>query len=126
MTKRSLFCVCATFCICATGIRSQAQHVQKDELESAFTRYQLQAFQEKVFVHVDRSFYLAGETIWFKVYGVDENFLRPTAGSRVAYAEIVGKDQKAVLQARVALTDGKGDGSFQIPVSLPSGNYIFR
>jgi hypothetical protein len=130
MTKRLadpiIHCLFPVFLFCAIGIPGRSQNTPTDELESAFTRYQLQAFQEKVFVHVDRSFYLAGETIWFKVYGVDENFLRPTAGSRVAYVEIIGKDQKAVLQARIALTDGKGNGSFQIPISLASGNYIFR
>ncbi|MFT3933007.1 MAG: hypothetical protein QM726_05265 [Chitinophagaceae bacterium] len=102
---------------------------QTDEtgvLKNKFNQYQVNNFQEKIFVHTDKTFYTAGEIIWFKIYTVDETFNRPGAISKVAYAELVSEDQKAVLQARVALEEGSGNGSFIIPASLASGSYKLR
>ncbi len=105
---------------------SFSQTDSKSDLTKQFQQYQQDAFQEKVFVHVDRSFYLAGETIWFKVYDVDEYFNRPLSLSGVAYVELLDKEQKPVLQASIGIKEGKGNGSFLLPSSLRSGNYILR
>ncbi len=57
---------------------------------------------------------MAGEMIWFKIYDVDGTFNRPLDLSvRVeAYLELVNTDQKPVLQAKVGLSKGSGNGSF--------------
>ncbi len=81
---------------------------------------------ERVFVHTDKEFYLAGEIIWFKLYVVDAASNRQSALSKVAYVEIISNDQHPVLQAKIALDEGLGNGSFQLPFSIRSGNFIFR
>jgi hypothetical protein len=63
----------------AQEISTQAQGNGKDSLRAAFSRYRSQTPQEKLFVHIDRTFYLAGETIWFKVYDIDGNSDKPLA-----------------------------------------------
>ena len=105
---------------------TRAQESGKDSLRTAFSRYRSQAPQEKLFVHIDRTFYLAGETIWFKVYDIDGNSNKPLSLSGIAYIEVLDKDQHAVLQAKIEITDGKGDGSFRIPLNIPSGQFVFR
>ncbi len=40
-------------------------------IEDQFLSYQSKNFQEKLFVHTDKNFYLAGEILWFKIYAVD-------------------------------------------------------
>ena len=35
---------------------------------------------EKIYIHTDKEFYVAGETIWFRVFCVDGNF-KPTSTS---------------------------------------------
>jgi hypothetical protein len=89
-------------------------------------RYQQQAFQEKVFAHVDKDFYMAGEILWFKIYTVDGILNKPMAPTSFAYVELVGNDHRPVLQARIRLKNGMGDGSFLIPASIASGNYWLR
>lgn len=81
---------------------------------------------EKIFVHTDKEFYLAGEILWFKLYVVDAASHRQSALSKVAYVEIISNDQHPALQAKIALDEGLGNGSFQLPFSIHSGNYIFR
>lgn len=85
-----------------------------------------QPAQEKIFAHTDKDLYLAGEILWLKLYVVDAAFHRPIDLSKLAYVEILSREQRPVLQAKIALTYGAGSGSFQLPFSIPSGNYIFR
>jgi hypothetical protein len=98
----------------------------RDSLQAYFQRYQTRATQEKLFVHLDKNFYLAGETIWFKAYDVDGCSNKPLAISGIAYVEILDKDQKPILQEKLELTGGKGNGSIKLPSSVPSGHYLFR
>lgn len=105
---------------------AQAQQKDPDSLPAQFSRYQASAFQEKVFVHTDKTFYLAGETLWFKAYDVDAYFNRPMPFSDVIYVEVTGQDRRPVFQARIAVREGAGNGSWSIPASITSGNYILR
>jgi hypothetical protein len=108
------------------SLAAKAQEAGKDSLEATFSRYQSRTPQEKLFAHIDRSFYLAGETIWFKLYDIDARTNRPLTFSSIAYIEVLDNDDHPVLQTKVELKDGKGDGSFSIPLSIPSGQFLFR
>ena len=82
-------------------------------------------FSEKIFTHTDKDLYFAGEIAWFKIYALDASTLHPLSISKVAYVEIISKE-RPILQAKIALDEGLGSGSFQLPFSIPSGNYILR
>ncbi|HMF72892.1 MAG TPA: hypothetical protein VK616_15545, partial [Flavitalea sp.] len=97
-----------------------------DTLVKRFKYYRVNALQEKMYAHLDRSFYLTGETLWFKVYTVDGTFHKPLNVSKVAYVEILDKANLPVLQAKIQLESGRGNGSFFLPATLNSGNYRFR
>ena len=103
-----------------------AQDQLADNLKQQFYNYQSNALQEKLFVHTDKTFYLAGETIWFKIYAVDESFHKPLDLSRVAYIELISREMKPVLHAKISMKAGTGNGSISIPGSLGSGNYLLR
>jgi len=85
-------------------------------------QYQSRNLQEKLFIHPAKTFYLAGEMVWFKIYDVDASTNIPLSFSSIAYAELIDKDQRPVLQARIELRDGNGAGSFRLPATIPSGN----
>ncbi|MEO5681537.1 MAG: hypothetical protein ABIQ88_02790 [Chitinophagaceae bacterium] len=102
------------------------QVVQGQDLRQQFIAYNQQVMQEKLYAHTDKAFYLAGEICWFKLYNVDAFFNKPLGISKMAYAELLDKNNKPVLQAKIALEAGSGNGSMQLPVSLPSGRYLFR
>ncbi len=91
-----------------------------------FDIYRKEAIQEKIFLHTDKDFYLAGEICWFKLYDVDASFHRPLDLSKLAYVEILDKNNKQVLQAKIALKNGDGNGSLYLPPSLESGQYRLR
>ena len=86
----------------------------------------MENFQEKIFAHTDKSFYVCGEIIWFKLYNVDAYSNKPVEVSKIGYVEVLTDDKKPVLQAKIELSQGTGRGSFMIPFSLNSGVYILR
>lgn len=81
---------------------------------------------ENVLVHCDRNFYISGQTMWFKIYVTEKNSYKLQSLSKTAYAELIGPDGKAVLQAKIELHDGVGAGSFILPNAAKSGNYELR
>jgi hypothetical protein len=97
-----------------------------DQIKNSFDQYQQMAVQEKIFVHIDKSVYLPGEIIWFKIYCVDASFNKPLSLSKVVYIDVLDSDQGAVMQAKIAMNNGIGSGSLYIPVSAVSGNYKLR
>jgi hypothetical protein len=63
---------CCVLCACLLlgSLVSPAQDVAH-QAAVQFNNFGKAAFSEKLFLHVDKSFYLAGEVLWFKVYYVD-------------------------------------------------------
>lgn len=96
------------------------------ETEKKFQLYSQKAIQEKLYLHLDRSFYVVGETIWFKAYDVNGSSNQFMDLSKIAYMEVMDKEQNAVIQTKFSLLGGKGNGSLIIPSSVASGNYKVR
>lgn len=101
---------------------------QKDfkSISDAFQFYKDNFLIEKIYAHIDRPTYLAGETMWFKLY-YTEGSGRVIDASKVGYVEILGENNEVVLQSIVPFdVDGMGHGYFELPATLKSGHYIFR
>ena len=127
MNKNRLIQAFKTACCCialAASLRANAQALES--LKSQFAAYHEQVLQEKLFVHTDKSFYLAGEICWYKIYNTDAFFNKPLGLSKLVYLELLDKNNKPVLQAKTAMKEGNGDGSLQLPVTLASGKYLLR
>jgi hypothetical protein len=95
-------------------------------IESRFNLWQQNNFQEKIYVHTDKAAYLTGEICWFKMYNVDGYNHQPAGLSKVAYVEMLDKNNRPVLQAKIALEKGFGDGSLYLPATMLTGNYKIR
>ena len=108
---------------------NQAIHSQNfsgESLKKQFTLYQENNILEKIYVHTDRELYLTGELIWFKVYCVDGSFHSPLDISKVAYVELLDRDNKVIDKLKIRLENGFGTGSIFLSASLPSDNYLLR
>lgn len=103
-----------------------AQQKELDTLVKKIDQHRENALQEKIYAHVDRNFYLTGETLWFKIYCVDGTFNKPLDLSKVAYLEILDRNNISSLNAKISLENGFGSGSIFIPASISSGNYTIR
>ncbi len=114
-------CVLSLLLLCTHGHAQNA-----DMLKQKLVNYSSGNLQEKLFVHTDKAFYMTGEIIWFKIYATDAFRNRPLDLSKISYVELISKENKAVLQAKIAMEDAMGNGSFQLPYSINSGSYTLR
>jgi hypothetical protein len=96
------------------------------DVQNSFKEYTSNTLQEKLYVHIDKNGYTAGELLWFKVYNVDGIFMKPLNLSKVVYVEVLDEKQNPVLQTKIAMKDGAGSGSLYIPVNLSTGNFVLR
>ncbi|MBO4536080.1 MAG: hypothetical protein J5702_02615, partial [Bacteroidales bacterium] len=83
------------------------------------------AWPEKVYVHLDRTYFAAGETIWLKAYVEDE--LPDEYSSLFLYVELLEPGKKeAVLRAKIRRGDEGFAGHLDLPEELPGGRYLLR
>lgn len=78
--------------------------------------------QEKIYVATDRNAYIAGDRVCFSLFCVDTEG-RQSDFSAVSYLELISTDG-TVAEAKAGLFGGRGAGSFLIPASAPTGNYL--
>lgn len=95
-------------------------------MQQRFGLYTERAVQEKMYVHIDRPFYLVGETMWFKAYNLNGATHRFLDLSKVGYLEVLDSENNAVMQTKFSMIDGKGNGSVLVPATLVSGRYKLR
>ena len=118
----SLFALCIFIWVCAFAAQCQVLN----DLQSNFASYQKNNLHEKVYVHLNKNDFLTGELIWFKIFCVDGSNNKPLDMSKVAYVEVLDNKNVAVVQAKVALKNGAGDGSLVLSSALGSGSYRLR
>ena len=76
---------------------------------------------ERIYVSTDRDVYLAGDAVWCSLTCLDENG-RFSNASAISYLELISGDGTACT-AKIGLLEGRGAGSFRIPVTVPTGTY---
>jgi len=114
------------FLLAAWTMSVHAQGSAPASLRKDLDQYRAQRLEEKLYIHTDKEFYVTGEICWFKVYLVDATGHHPLDLSKVAYLEWLDMNNKPVLQSKIGLHKGHGDGSMFLPFTLRSGNYKLR
>jgi len=109
-----------------SGIYAQSTPISEDSLRRQFEKQVSNVHQEKVYVHLDRSSYITGETIWVSAYCIDAAFHTPVDVSKVLNIEIIDGAGKPVKQMRIQLAEGLGSGQLFVSPDIQSGHYILR
>jgi hypothetical protein len=93
---------------------------------TALDRYIYQHPIEKTYLHLDREYYLPGDTIWFKAYTVigPQHILTPLSG--VLYCELINSADSVIMRHNISLVSGIGWGDFDLTRSIAPGNYHIR
>jgi len=115
------------FTLIAIGSIMNAQEPGENPIKKLFLD-QISLFpQEKIYVHTDRSEYVSGETIWFRVHLVDAVFLKQANASRYVYVELINPTNHLVERVKLR-PDSTGCfyGHLQLDEDLSEGNYILR
>lgn len=121
LLKVVIFATSLPFCIFASA---QTNHFEN--IISSLTSYHQDHLREKIYVHTDQDYYLAGQILWFKAYVENAADNQPLSVSKIVYVEVLNHQRAPVLQAKIPIKNGSGNGSFQLPFTLASGNYELR
>jgi TonB-dependent SusC/RagA subfamily outer membrane receptor len=99
---------------------------RSDSVTARFTA-QLQHYpQEKIHVQTDKSCYLSGETVWFRIYLADAFSHRPDTTSRYVYAELINPLDSILRRVKIRPEDGAYHGYLSLEEDLPEGDYQLR
>lgn len=77
---------------------------------------------ESVFVHLNSTNLLSGETLYYKLYALQSNNT-PSLFSKIAYIEIFDPWQNSVIKQKIVLNNGIATGDIFISSNLKSGSY---
>lgn len=110
--------------LCLTNFAFSQNNELADVL-AKFNTYSRDNLHEKVFIHTDKETYLSNEILWVKIYSINEMLHTPMALSKVVYIELLDATQASVLQTKVELVNGKGQGSIDIS-RMATGAYRMR
>src|SRR5690242_17303245 len=96
-------------------------------LFSSFSQQQegFKLFFEKVYLHLDRSYYAPGDDIWFKAYLVNAQNNLPLNTSNNLYVELIDPSA-SIMSRRVIRLDSVGVGDFHLGDSISGGTYRIR
>src|SRR5664280_355479 len=81
---------------------------------------------EKVYLHIDRDSYYAGDNIWFKAYLIDALDRLLTDHSSNLHVDLISPSSKIVSNRIIRLEGGLGNGDFRLPDDIKSGRYKIR
>lgn len=79
---------------------------------------------EKVYLHLDRKDYFAGQTSWFKGYFVSD--FQPSARNSTLFVELINRSGAVISQKVLPVFNGITYGQMDIPDTLSTGTYRVR
>ena len=98
-------------------------------LDKTLTALQKQAVEapfEKVHLHLDKPYYSAGDTIWFKGYTVIGPKHQLSALSAVLYVDLINGSNETIRNIKLPIASGLSMGDFVLPETLQAGGYRIR
>ncbi len=104
---------------------AQAEGTLK-ELLNVFQTYQANWPVEKAFLHLDKSEYIQGETIWIKSYLVAGPQHAPSDFSRNLYVELVDESGQVVKRLTLKSENGTSTASIRLLPEWKAGYYYLR
>ena len=82
--------------------------------------------KEKLYLHLDKPFYGAGEKIWFKGYLVNAITHQNNAQSNFIITELINRSDSIVERKKIRRDSLGFHNAFTLPATLPAGVYYLR
>lgn len=112
--------IAVLLCSFAAVVTQPEQLVQK--LEDYLSYYT----PEKVYLHTDKPYYAAGDTIWFAAYLTHGVSHMATAPSKIVYVELINEEKEVLARRDIGINQGTGNGEFALAGTLQGGQYLLR
>lgn len=97
----------------------------RDSITSYFEK-QKGIMREKLYLHLDKPYYSAGESIWWKGYLIDTVTHTAHTASNFIYIELVNRSDSILIQKKFKRTENGFAGNIPLPADLQEGDYYVR
>ena len=81
---------------------------------------------ENVYVETDRPDYLAGDTIWFSAFVLDNLHMDSTFLSKILYVDLINGENKLEKHIKLIISNGRTHGDLALKKDLKNGIYRLR
>ncbi len=107
-------------------VSGQANDPEQTEINKFLYRYSSFVRPQKVYLHLDKTGYKSGETIWFRAYLLDGTTHFPEADTNNIYIELINSSGDPVELRTLLAEGGYASGDINLDQDLPEGNYVIR
>ena len=94
------------------------------KIDSALSQFVSQSNQENIYIHYDKEYYVAGETIWFKAYLYNAG--KPGNVSNNLYLQLADSKGKLIANKKFVIMGAVAKGNIDLPDSIAQDNYFIR
>ena len=112
------------FKLCLAIISSLFFLFINDTSASDFVHKKTPVSFEKMYLHIDKTYYHLGSTIYFQIYVINKGEKETT--SQIATIDLMNSEGGIIDSKKIRLQKGLGEGSFQLPQDLPTGIFLLR
>jgi len=126
---RHIFLLLALF---LSGEAMAQSFAAQQQVDTTFSGFQLRyggylkwCGPEKVYLHLDRTYYASGETIWFAAYLKNASSLADDVESNFVYVDLMNARQEICSRVKIKRKTGFC-GNMELPATLPTGDYVIR
>jgi hypothetical protein len=81
---------------------------------------------DRVYLHVDKSLYKPGETVWFTAYVRNSADLKKSDQSDIVHVELYDPNNNMINHIRLIAKDGASAGDFLLDENWPGGIYTIK
>ncbi len=133
--KRYLFLLVATFSclLLVTGLNKAGINFTPEtendfikSLKSSFEKFYQKIPQDRVYLHLDKTFYSPGETIWYSAYLRQAADMKASAESDIIEVQLIAPNGNVAQNYKLVCHKGKAAGDFSLAPNTPGGMYKIR
>lgn len=113
------------FLVCML-MMSTAMQARDDDAINQFFGYQRSAVREKLYLHLDKPYYAAGDTIWFRGTLLNADTHSYLVKSNFIYVELLSESDSVVSRRKVKRDGLCYHNYIDIATEIPEGDYSLR
>ena len=114
------------FTLHSLSAHCQTENSDLKDVVSKLKKFSHTHVTEKAYLHFDKPYYAAGDTIYFKAYITIGDRLNLSPLSRILHVDLINPANKIDQSIKLKLINGLAWGDFALPDTLEKGNYRVR
>lgn len=125
LLRNAAFIILISF-ISLSFITNNNNNISIEDRIIAFFYNQSLIPQEKLYLHLDKPYYAAGDKIWFKGYLLNGMTHEDNALSNFFYIELINEKDSVLIRRKIKRDSTGFNNMIPIPAAIEPGNYYLR